>query len=766
MRWIAAAVVSMACTSSLVGCSDNDHLIDQGEAGKSGDAGAGNEGGKGGAGGSAGHAGAAHAGANNAGAAGAGTAGSGTAGEGAGGASGGSPGAGAGGANGGSPGAGAGGANAGAGGASAGAGGATAGTGGTAGAAGSSAGTGGSGGAVVTIPNAPTALTSQILSGTSVKLSWTDNATDETGYNLYWSATATKPTTPNTTVAAGTNTVTVDGLTAGTAYTFWVEAYNAAGASAAITLMATPLPVPSQPTGLVVTSSATQLTLTWNDVSDDAGYRVFISTSNTQPATAAHELAKDSTTYTFPVAEIVPYTKYYVWVAAYNAVGNSAPATADGTAGTLPSAPTGVAIAGTAPTFNLSGSWTDASDNETGFNVYWSTDDTQPAAPSATVAAGTQLSTLTTVQGGQTYRFWVEAVNALGKSAAVKATASAPSTDLVWNELWLDNGNSIHLAMNDTALKFVSDGDPLTKLNVYQSAIAGTMGTPTLLDPNPYVIWNAAAQNIDLTKIHYFWAEAIKPGGSIVSLRTLSPGGAVTNLVAAPSNLSVDLTWTATPGAQGYQTFWGTGTFAQAVLNGSGTATMATVVGLNPGTAYNLWARSIGVGIGGNGFWGPAVMTTTSTTGAPLGTNLALGKAAKALTEAGGNVAANVTDGKYGTRWESAVSDPQWVYIDLGANTAANITHVKAVWEGAYSKSFQIQICDATCDDDPLVPVDMWAWQTAYAADRTLTVFPAFELLTLTTPAKGQFVRMNGLTRGTIYGHSLYELEVYSAPTP
>jgi hypothetical protein len=278
------------------------------------------------------------------------------------------------------------------------------------------------------------------------------------------------------------------------------------------------------------------------------------------------------------------------------------------------------------------------------------------------------------------------------------------------------------------------------------------------------VIWNAANQNIDLTKVHYFWAEAVKPDGSILSLRTLSPGGAVTNLVAAPSNLSVDLTWTATPGAQGYQTFWGTGTFAQAILNGSGTATTAKVIGLNPGSSYNLWARSIGVGIGGNGFWGPAAMTSTTTTGTPIGVNLAAGKPAKASTEAGGNVAANVTDGNYGSRWESAQSDPQWVYIDLGANTVNNITHVKPVWEGAYSHSFQIQVCDAACDDAAPTLPDTWAWQTVYAADRDLAGFPNFELLTLTTPMKGEFVRMKGLTRGTVYGHSLWELEVYSAP--
>ena len=49
-------------------------------------------------------------------------------------------------------------------------------------------------------------------------------------------------------------------------------------------------------------------------------------------------------TYTFAANEITPYTAYYVWVAAYNANGNSTPAAGSGTAGSAPNAPTGITI--------------------------------------------------------------------------------------------------------------------------------------------------------------------------------------------------------------------------------------------------------------------------------------------------------------------------------------------------------------------------------------------------------------------------------------
>ena len=66
-------------------------------------------------------------------------------------------------------------------------------------------------------------------------------------------------------------------------------------------------------------------------------------------------------------------------------------------------------------------------------------------------------------------------------------------------------------------------------------------------------------------------------------------------------------------------------------------------------------------------------------------------------------------------------------------------------------------------DDDVVVGCIMAA--TAYSADRTLTgPFPYFELIALTTPTTGQFVRMRATARGSIYGNSLWEMEVYSAP--
>ena len=59
--------------------------------------------------------------------------------------------------------------------------------------------------------------------------------------------------------------------------------------------------------------------------------------------------------------------------------------------------------------------------------------------------------------------------------------------------------------------------------------------------------------------------------------------------------------------------------------------------------------------------------------------------------------AANVTDGKLGTRWESEWNvDPQWLYVDLGS--VKNINKVGFSWEGAYAKRYYVQISNNATD--------------------------------------------------------------------
>jgi len=134
----------------------------------------------------------------------------------------------------------------------------------------------------------------------------------------------------------------------------------------------------------------------------------------------------------------------------------------------------------------------------------------------------------------------------------------------------------------------------------------------------------------------------------------------------------------------------------------------------------------------------------------PSGKNIALLKAATASSlENASYPATNAFDGNLSTRWSSAFSDPQWIYVDLGATY--NISEVVLYWEAAYGKSYQIQVSS-----------DATNWATIYS---TTTGSGGTEDLTGLS-GTGRYVRMYGTVRGTVYGYSLWEFQVFAALAP
>ena len=123
---------------------------------------------------------------------------------------------------------------------------------------------------------------------------------------------------------------------------------------------------------------------------------------------------------------------------------------------------------------------------------------------------------------------------------------------------------------------------------------------------------------------------------------------------------------------------------------------------------------------------------------------LSQGRPAAASSVEGNDVTApNAVDGNPGTRWSSQFSDPQWLQVDLGAT--ATITQVVLRWETAYGRSYQIQ-----------TSADGSAWTTVHT-----TTNGTGGTETLTVTGSGRYVRMYGTTRGTGYGYSLWEFQVF-----
>ncbi|HEX2945682.1 MAG TPA: discoidin domain-containing protein [Clostridia bacterium] len=107
--------------------------------------------------------------------------------------------------------------------------------------------------------------------------------------------------------------------------------------------------------------------------------------------------------------------------------------------------------------------------------------------------------------------------------------------------------------------------------------------------------------------------------------------------------------------------------------------------------------------------------------------------------------AINAVDGKADTRWSSALSENQWLTVDLGG--LYDVARVNLNWEAAYAKSYAIQLS-----------TDGTNWTNAAVVSNG----DGAKDEVLFTSTKARYVRMLGMQRATQYGYSLYEMEVYS----
>jgi hypothetical protein len=162
----------------------------------------------------------------------------------------------------------------------------------------------------------------------------------------------------------------------------------------------------------------------------------------------------------------------------------------------------------------------------------------------------------------------------------------------------------------------------------------------------------------------------------------------------------------------------------------TGTGRYLRMYGTARGTPYGYSLYELSV----NGTPGTGTGATLLSQGHP---------ATASSTETAAYPAANAVDGNTGTRWSSAFSDPQSLQVDLGATHA--ISRVALNWEAAYGRAYQIQ-----------TSTDGTNWTTIYS---TTTGAGGNETLNVT--GSGRYVRINGTTRATPYGYSLWEFQVY-----
>lgn len=268
-------------------------------------------------------------------------------------------------------------------------------------------------------PATPTGLSATVNGPGSIFLAWTDNATDELGFEIQRCAGAgcTNFAIVDT-AAANAVDFTDNTLVNNEDYRYQIRAFHAVMSQELSNIADADTRVPAAPTGLAaVTQSGTSIQLTWNDNADDeTGYAVLrCSGTGCASFSQIHVTAANATGYTNTV---VVDTIYSYKVIALGIPGSSAESNTS-TANTYrPAAPSG-ATATTLSADTIRVQWTDNSNNESQFGIERCEGVACGGfANLATVGAGVTQYDDTTTVAGVSYSYRITALNVAGASAA------------------------------------------------------------------------------------------------------------------------------------------------------------------------------------------------------------------------------------------------------------------------------------------------------------------------------------------------------------
>lgn len=289
--------------------------------------------------------------------------------------------------------------------------------------------------AVPSVPSAPSNLSAVAFGSNQINLTWSDNADNETGFELERS---TDGVSFGKIADLGTNSNSFSntGLSASTRYWYRVRAKNSGGDSgysnvADATTQAPPVTIPRLPSGLAATaSSSSQINLNWIDnANDETAFELERSTDGVNFG-KIQDLAAN--TITFSNTGLNPSTKYYYRIRAVNSAGpspysNVVDATTQAPPIVIPRAPGSLsASASSSGQINLN--WSDNANDETAFELESSTDGTN-FAKLADLAANTTTYSHTGLTASKKYFYRIRAKNSAGASSysnVADATTQAP----------------------------------------------------------------------------------------------------------------------------------------------------------------------------------------------------------------------------------------------------------------------------------------------------------------------------------------------------
>jgi titin len=294
------------------------------------------------------------------------------------------------------------------------------------------------------------------VSSSQINLTWTDNASNEDGFEIERSLDGTNFTAIATN-AANLTTYSDTGLSPSTTFYYRVRAFNAVnqtGYSNLASARTFDVPPPT-PTGLTALAGNAQVSLNWSASTGATSNNVKRAGTSGGPYTV---IATAITLTSYTDNTVANGTTYYYVVSAVNSAGESADsnqASATPLAPLPPSAPSGL-TATTISSSQINLSWSDNSNDETSFKIERSTNGINFTQIAVTASNATAFSD-SGLAPATTYYYRVRASSSAGDSAysnlssattlavppaAPSAlTATAGSTSQI-NLAWSDNATN------------------------------------------------------------------------------------------------------------------------------------------------------------------------------------------------------------------------------------------------------------------------------------------------------------------------------------
>ncbi|MFO7934795.1 MAG: fibronectin type III domain-containing protein, partial [Bacteroidales bacterium] len=330
------------------------------------------------------------------------------------------------------------------------------------------------------IPEVPAEFALSGATSTSIDLSWVDNSSNESGFEIERSLTSSDEDFSNIhTVPAGTTTYTDMGLDSDIEYFYRIRAVNSTGASLYTSVESTttlPAP-PAAPTGLSATAiDENTIDLSWTDTNNENNYIIERSFTSGSGFTVIDTISANSTSYRD--GTLTEDTRYYYRIYATNPGGdsdysNEASAITDPS---VPDAPSNMTFTDVKET-SMRVRWEDNSDNEDNFVL----ERRESASDSWGVIAEPTNNYYddSGLEDNTTYYYQVKAVNAAGfsdyTSGSQTTLLAKPAAPFDFEGI-ANNTCTVDLTWQDTAHN--EDGFELWKR-------IGSTGTYELLETLP-----------------------------------------------------------------------------------------------------------------------------------------------------------------------------------------------------------------------------------------------------------------------------------------